>query len=92
MAGQYPPAGVLLKDLNDLVHWKPVGCFLNISFSDIRCIEADTGSCCDAKSRMLDQWRKSSASPTLEDLVVALYAAGEDEIAEKMETKYGQDG
>ena len=91
MAGQCPSTGLLLKDLNDLVHWKLVGCFLNLSFSNIRCIDADTMSCCDAKSRMLAQWRKNSDSPKLEDLVVALYAAGEDEIAEKMEKKYGKD-
>ena len=80
----------LLEDLTELVHWKIVGYFLNIDPAKLNIIQKDHGTDCSrAKLGMLNVWMKNSHLLRVEDLIGALYDAGEREIAEAMEKKHG---
>ena len=79
----------LLEDLTELVHWKIVGYFLKIDPAKLNIIQKDHGTDCNrAKLELLNVWMRNSHF-RVEDLIGALYDAGEREIAEAMETKHG---
>ena len=87
---QQPELTDLLEDLTGLVHWKIVGYFLKIDISKLNDIQKDHGTDCErAKQAMLNVWMNTSMSLRVEDLIGALYDAGEREIAETMEKKRG---
>ena len=82
----------LSLELEDLVHWKTVGCYLNLPVYKLDEIDMDHKKCNRAMIEMLDYLMKTTTytkEKLLSELIRALYVAGESELAGRLETKYG---
>ena len=80
---------LLLKDLECVWRWYPLGLQLGVPEADLRMIENTYKRTEDKKLHMLSEWQRINEQPSWSKLVRALVAVNERHVARTIAVKYG---
>lgn len=81
---------LLLKDLEYVWRWYPLGIQLGVPDADLRKIECDFQCTEDRLIRMLSKWMRIDEQPSWSKVVRALVAINERHVARDIAEKYGK--
>ena len=80
----------LIAELKDVVDWFGLGVHLRLDVAKLKRIEAKNGNNEECKREMLQVWIDTVGDSDWSSIVKALRKIGENDLAEKLYTKYSE--
>ena len=91
LSPSFPQPELIMKDLEviELVNWQGVGLQLGVKDYELQKIKLNNPLCHDDQKReMFRAWLRTSVNPNYDDVIKALEAVGERNVAQQLRDKF----